>query len=375
MRVFDQYDTNQDAIHVAKIMRTRNLVKQLELVFNQLYKPAIDRMVEASEWLCQENDFVIGHFLALTLVPAALKFKCPRVAVHLSPNSVASKHLSPTGNSLSLPLNWLAWQLVDYLFKNKVFPFINDLYRHYGLPAINNFNREVTLSEDLNLIAASKALFTTPNDWSDNIHTCGFLDTPLLTENWRAPQGLYHFIENGPAPLFFTFGSYTQYNNESATKLFLDTARETGQRAIIQSNWDKISFAVNDANIFKIENCPHHEIFPLCAAVVHHGGAGTTQSALRSGCPSVVVAHAFDQFYWGARLYKLAVAPKILHRRNVTKERLAEHIFEVMETPEYGQSAHTLANQMQQENGVANAVELINRYFDTNVPTTVKTDH
>ena len=69
------------------------------------------------------------------------------------------------------------------------------------------------------------------------------------------------------------------------------------------------------------------------AAFVHHGGAGTTASVCRAKVPSVVVAHQADQPYWGKRLSDLGVAPKHLHRRNLTAKRLAKRIQQVLETP------------------------------------------
>jgi vancomycin aglycone glucosyltransferase len=43
------------------------------------------------------------------------------------------------------------------------------------------------------------------------------------------------------------------------------------------------------------------------AAVIHHGGAGTTVTASRSGRPQVVVPQSVDQPYWAGRVAALGI--------------------------------------------------------------------
>ena len=80
------------------------------------------------------------------------------------------------------------------------------------------------------------------------------------------------------------------------TRLMVDAAEIAGRRAIIQSHWESITDIPEHPGIFRITKAPHQVIFPHCSAVVHHGGAGTTHSATRAGCPSVVVEHIYDEF-------------------------------------------------------------------------------
>jgi len=113
--------------------------------------------------------------------------------------------------------------------------------------------------------------------------------------------------------------------------------------------------------IYRIARAPHQSVFPGCAAVVHHSGAGTTQSATLAGCPSVVVEHASDQPLWGEVLYRAVISSKLLHRRNVTATKLARAIRIVLDSPEMSKKAKMIGNRMKQEDGVKQAIELINR--------------
>ena len=68
----------------------------------------------------------------------------------------------------------------------------------------------------------------------------------------------------------------------------------------------------------------HAHLCPRVAAAVHHGGAGTTTTALRCGVPQLVVPHAADQFYWGQRVEALGLGPPALPRKRLTAQALAE---------------------------------------------------
>ncbi len=51
----------------------------------------------------------------------------------------------------------------------------------------------------------------------------------------------------------------------------------------------------------------HAKLFPRLAAIIHHGGAGTTHTAARAGRPQVIIPHNYDQFYWAHRVQQLGV--------------------------------------------------------------------
>lgn len=101
---------------------------------------------------------------------------------------------------------------------------------------------------------------------------------------------------------------------------------------------------------------------PRCRAVVHHGGAGTTQTATLAGKPSVVVANISEQEHWARELRRLGVAGKLARRRSVTAAGLARRIGQVLASPEMTVRAQVLADGMRAENGVREAVALIMRY-------------
>lgn len=105
---------------------------------------------------------------------------------------------------------------------------------------------------------------------------------------------------------------------------------------------------------------PHRHLFTHCAAVVHHGGAGTAQSAMVYGCPSVVERFA-DQMFWGRELRRLGIAPRLLRRRSVTPEKIAREIRTVLDSSDMKGEAEKIGQDMQNEDGAERAVEWIEK--------------
>jgi sterol 3beta-glucosyltransferase len=64
------------------------------------------------------------------------------------------------------------------------------------------------------------------------------------------------------------------------------------------------------------------------AAVVHHGGAGTTAAGLRAGRPTIVIPFFVDQPFWGRRVADLGVGPEPIPFKDLSAERLASSINE-----------------------------------------------
>jgi UDP:flavonoid glycosyltransferase YjiC (YdhE family) len=219
------------------------------------------------------------------------------------------------------------------------------------------------VTKKLTLIATTAVLCPRHPDWGENIQVSGFLNPPKPPASWQMPPKLGAFLEAGEPPVYFTFGSLTPFNTEESIRLFIEAAKKAGVRAIIQSNWEAFPFAEETPDIYKAQSIPHENIFPHCAMIVHHGGSGTTQSSLMAGKPSLVVAHGFDQSYWGRKLQQLGVAGKVLHRRTVNSDDLAKGIHYVLDTRQILLNARKAGAIMEKEDGTGNAVASIENIF------------
>ena len=108
-----------------------------------------------------------------------------------------------------------------------------------------------------------------------------------------------------------------------------------------------------------VDGVPFSWLFPRVAAVVHHGGAGTTSAGLRAGVPSVVVPFFGDQPFWGQRVADLGVGPAPIPRKKLTAERLAQAIqIAVTDEAMRGRAAE-LGAKIRAEDGIAAAVAVV----------------
>jgi sterol 3beta-glucosyltransferase len=152
-------------------------------------------------------------------------------------------------------------------------------------------------------------------------------------------------------------------HSAALTQLIVKALTLSGQRGILLTGWGALSKTDLPHNtIFQIDSVPHDWLFPHMAAIVHHGGAGTTATALRAGKPSIIIPFATaDQTFWGRRVFELGVGPRPIPRKQLSAEGLAEAIHLAVSDDAMRSRAATLGQHLQSEDGVANAVEAFNR--------------
>jgi UDP:flavonoid glycosyltransferase YjiC (YdhE family) len=147
---------------------------------------------------------------------------------------------------------------------------------------------------------------------------------------------------------------------EDLTRLVVKALSMVGQRIVLLGGWANLGETRLPENIFKVDNIPHEWLFARVKAVVHHGGAGTTAAGLRAGKPSVIIPFFADQPFWGWRVHQLGAGPKPIPRKKLTSERLAQAIICAVRDQDIRARAENLGEKIKSEDGVANAVGLIN---------------
>jgi sterol 3beta-glucosyltransferase len=95
------------------------------------------------------------------------------------------------------------------------------------------------------------------------------------------------------------------------------------------------------------------------AALVHHGGAGTTAAGLRAGRPTIICPFFGDQSYWGQRIHALGVGSEPIPKKKLTADKLVAAICEVTTSKSIRQNAEALGEKIRREDGIANAVAII----------------
>lgn len=210
------------------------------------------------------------------------------------------------------------------------------------------------------LYSYSSTLVPRPTDFPPEVHVTGFWFLDRLQE-WQPSPELTTFLAAGPAPVYIGFGSMSGSANAKRGQIVVEALQKAGQRGIIASGWGGLQ--VNDLpdSIFLIDNAPHDWLFERVAAVVHHGGSGTTAAGLRAGKPTVICPFIGDQPFWGHVVYEQGAGPQPIPQKQLTVDGLAAAVTTAIGNDSIRQRAMTIGQKLSQEDGVGNAVAIVER--------------
>ena len=200
-----------------------------------------------------------------------------------------------------------------------------------------------------------------PFDWGEHVHITGYW-LPV-EEEWEPPETLLRFLDAGPPPVYVGFGSMPLRDPQRVTGIVLEALRLSGQRAVLGAGWGSLGQDDLPESVLQIDYAPYRWLFPRMAAVVHHGGSGTTGMGLCAGVSSFVVPFVFDQLFWGRRIAELGVGPPPVPYRQLSAGRLAAAIDAAVSDPRMRQRAAVLGAQIRAEDGIATAVQVIEGYL------------
>src|SRR5690606_32543398 len=133
-------------------------------------------------------------------------------------------------------------------------------------------------------------------------------------------------------------------------------------RGVLATGWGGLASTQVPDNVFVLDAAPHDWLFPRMAAVVHHGGAGTTGAGLRAGVPSVICPFFGDQPFWGRRVASLGVGPEPIGQKRLTAERLAAALRTVTGDAGMRERAAALGSKIRAEDGIGRAIAAIEGY-------------
>jgi UDP:flavonoid glycosyltransferase YjiC (YdhE family) len=232
----------------------------------------------------------------------------------------------------------------------------------------NAFRAELGLAPHTNA-SYRRALYATPTfygfspnvvppppEWGESRSVVGYW---FLDEAYTPPAALTRFLDAGAPPVYVGFGSMSTATPEGTVEMIAEALRQNGQRGIVASGWSGAAIRNPPEHIYLLDSAPHGWLFDHVAAVVHHGGAGTTGAGLRAGKPTMIIPHFSDQPYWGKRVYDLGVGAKPVTRHTLTAEKLAAGIHTLVSDAAIARQAAALGAQIRAERGVKNAVQWI----------------
>jgi sterol 3beta-glucosyltransferase len=313
-------------------------------------------------------DFALGSFTSIHLCETLHE------AVGLRPIYTSLQPLAPTGTTFGMagvqiprwlegPIaRWLRFQgqtlglkMFSSLFAdeaNKARKAVFDLP-----PRTQWLNAAFFQTQQPFIYGLSEQIFPRPSDWAPSQQLAGywFLDQAA---GWEPPSDLLEFLASGSPPVYLGFGSMPDEDQASFLATARSALRQVGRRGVLFTGWTQGQKPTSTPELFIGHHAPHDWLFPRMAAVVHHGGAGTTAAGLRAGVPSVIVPFMGDQPYWAHRVRTVGAGVGPLPRRNLTAATFARALTQALSDP-ICQRAAELGEKIRSENGVQRGVELI----------------
>ncbi|KGO73227.1 UDP-glucuronosyl/UDP-glucosyltransferase [Penicillium italicum] len=290
-------------------------------------------------------------------IPLHMMFTMPWTSTRSFPHPLANLKYSTTEPKMA---NYLSYGIVEWLTWQGLGDVMNDWRKSIDLEPISA-TEGPRLAETLKIpftYCWSPTLMPKPVDWPAYLNVCGFF--------FRSPPDfipspdLDAFLRDGPPPVYIGFGSIVIEDPPAMTATLVNAVKSWGGRAIISRGWSNLGEPESDDQIFYLGDCPHEWLFQKVAAVVHHGGAGTTACGLRFGRPSLIVPFFGDQLFWGNMVASRGIGPIPIPYRSLNAENLAEAIRFCLH-PDTLAAAGNLAREMSEEAGVSAAVASFHR--------------
>ncbi len=166
----------------------------------------------------------------------------------------------------------------------------------------------------------------------------------MLSDETLLPDELEDFITAGAPPIYLGFGSMRA--SDQTGRRLIEAVRALELRSILSQGWAGLLPSDMGSDIISIGDVSHAKLFPRVAAIVHHGGAGTTQTAARAGRAQVIIPHNYDQFYWASRVQQIGVGVSGPTRDDLSVDTLVPALREALR-PEVTTRAQALADRME----------------------------
>lgn len=367
--VLPGFDAVQRRLGLAEDEAVKRIMGDQIEMLDQVLLPALPGCVEKLEAVAVGAEAIIASIFVFAAPIVAEKHDIPLVSVVLQPMAMLSAYDPPRtpdfwmmkhapNTVLGRIWNRMVYATMRVAVQMKCGQHIDRVRAAHGLPRKSARRLlEVTEHSALTLGTYSRHFSPLPPDASRNARLVGF---PIFDSRSGADEtldpALAAFLADGPPPIIFTLGSFAvncpgNFYAEAAA-----AARALGRRAVLLTG--RGSEPSVEGDIFRCAYAPHSLLFPAAAAVVHHGGAGTTGQALRAGMPQLVVPHMGDQYDHGQRIERLGVGLSMKAHR-FTADRAARMIARLLEEPNYATEAARIGQHVAHEQGADAAAAAI----------------
>lgn len=321
--------------------------------FSKSTQQQFDFMLDASE----DADALVTTINEIAAPSIAEYRKIPHFRVGFSP-VLPGRHAPPFMPWQNLPpfLNVLGWKGLNLFSKKILKKFVDGKRVELGLKPVKNPDFYHTGSSHT-LLAINSEMAPPCKSWGDRYqydytgYCYGQIDGDLSPE-------LEEFIDAGERPIYIGFGSVQIDNPDEFTELIIKAVEEANCRVIVGTGWTGLGNGHINSQIFSVGDTHHGTLFPKMAGIIHHGGAGTTHTAARSGTPQFILPQFYDQYYWGNSVFKNGVGPTPVIPKKMTVDTMVK-VLKDFKNGKYKAEASNISKTMKDEDGVQEITRII----------------
>lgn len=336
--------------------------------------PMFEQLTKECLGACRGSEALVtsflGYFIAYNVserlgIPLILAFLQPTSPSRMYPGILFPEwpfRAPSLAGVYNRTTHWLSGHILWQLFRKPINRTRGDIL---GLPPLPLGAPFLTPSQSRipTICGFSPTVFPRPSDWGENVHITGYWK--LNPEpSWLPRRDLIAFLEAGPPPIYFGFGSMHLANHQHASAMIREALRRVKQRGIFLTGWGAPPQQEVTQELYQTEWIPHEWLFPRMAAVVHHGGAGTTGAGLSAGVPNIITPFFADQPFWGRRVHELGAGPPPIPFRKLSADRLADAISLAIGDSDLRQRVAEIAKRIRMEDGVAGATNVIENHIN-----------
>jgi UDP:flavonoid glycosyltransferase YjiC (YdhE family) len=348
--------------HMGELLGKTNPLKSMQVLVEKYIVPTLRPRIHDLLAACEGADLLVASASQIAAEFVADLTSIPLVTVTLTPITVPSAYIEPQPqpfpfpHRLQLAFNRASWALGTHLVGRIFDPPVNRVRAEHRLRSHKHwmYTDASNTSARLVAVAVSPAFCPPPPDWPPFVRGTGFLfwDRP---STWRAPEELSAFF-TAPGPVVaVSTGSVSLYTATAFGAFYRDSisgVRAAGARALVIGAPREVLPDPLPTDVLALPFAPFSEVYPHCAAVIHHGGIGTTAQALRAGAPQLVGPWAVDQFWTGAQVQRID-AGRSVQRRAYTAARAGAILRDLLQNPRYRDHCGAIAAQISAEDGAA----------------------
>jgi UDP:flavonoid glycosyltransferase YjiC (YdhE family) len=304
----------------------------------------------------------VGGSLAYAARIANEALGIPYATCHLQPMGCCSV-ADPPVDSSGLNMTWLPgpfvrlayWGAEKWITDPLAAPAINEFRQTLGLAPVRRILTKWSPSPE-RVIGLFPDWFGPIPDGGPAFRHAGFV---LFDDaaGRGTPEHLEEFLQEGPPPVIFSFGSAMRYGRpyfEAA----VEACRILGIRGVLLGAGGEQIPENLPATICQADYAPFSEVFPKAACLVHHGGLGTSAQSMRAGVPQLVMPLAYDQADNAVRMRRQGVA-SIVYPRRFTGSRVARRLNFLLSDERTRTAAKRLSERFAGMDGARRGAELV----------------